>query len=504
MAKRTKHGPVVKQAKVAPAVTGGWKYIEHKTLGAARLSAVAAECANKSQVLKAIGVKTGGKQVKRLERIALSADVILPVGKAEATVRENRHIKPTSSGRRDLDLSVPGDVHQQLVEGLRDESQENQTAILLGTNANLLHQVRQMQDHRDLIQHTIAECVTPLRPIMPKYPKPRKGGVDEELMIFQISDIQGGQFVFGHDTGGLEHYSWDVFEERVETYKAGASRFANDILRKSYPISRALIIINGDIVEGENIYPLQRARIDMAAMSQVSMVGSKLCEIVAHIASMFGYVQVLCVYGNHGNVKHTRINLDWFVYTLLEAAFRLQEHVDVYVSDSHYMSFWLGPDAKVTANLDWSKSPDTIRSYNILHGDNIPRYMSLPYYGLDRAELRYMKMTQLIFDGTFVAHHHQAAAIQDKYVNGAWVGGNEYSVRVMQGASQPCQKWFLWHPNQGITLEGHIKLAPKPRLTMADCTDNIYTSVSQGVLPVGTPTGIDFGNPVDHRLGAAG
>jgi len=103
-----------------------------------------------------------------------------------------------------------------------------------------------------------------------------------------------------------------------------------------------------------------------------------------------------------------------------------------------------------------------------------------------------------------VAHHHQAAAIQDKYVNGAWVGGNEYSVRVMQGASQPCQKWFLWHPNQGITLEGHIKLAPKPRLTMADCTENIYTSVSQGVLPVGTPTGIDFGNPVDHRLGAAG
>lgn len=463
----------------------GWAYYEHKTLGAARLAAAAAECDNKTQVLRAAGIEPGGKQTGKLEDLALGADVILPVGSRERTIRRKRAAAGANDKlyARELDLSDPDDVHRQLVEGLIQESPETQTKILLNTNAKLLRQVRQLQDHRDLVKATIEEAVTPLKPIVPKFPQRKPRGIDEEIMIFQISDLQGGQFVFGHDTGGLEHYSWEVFEERVERYKHGAYRFANDILRKSYPIRRALVIINGDVVEGENIYPLQRARIDMAAMQQVAAVASKLIEILAFIAGMFDYVEVLCVYGNHGRVKMTRINLDWFVYALIERAFVFQPNVDVLVSDSHFMAFWLGPQAKVTEQLDWSDNPDTIYNYNILHGDNIPRYMTLPYYGMERAELRYMKMTGIIFAGTFVAHHHRAAAIEDKYINGSWVGGNEYSVRVMQGVSQPCQKWFLWHPKQGITLEGHIKLADRPKFSLDDCVGNVYTPVTRGALP---------------------
>lgn len=461
----------------------GWAYYEDEVLGAARLAAAASECKNKTQVLRAAGIRVGGRQIAKLERIALGADVSLPAGKREKSTRRRKRQANGEATDTVFDLRDPNTVHQQLVEGLVQESPEQQRAILLRTNASLLKQVRQLQDHRDLVKATIEEAVTPLSQIIPKFPYRKARNVDEEIMIFQLSDLQGGQFVFGHDTGGLEHYSWEVFEERVERYKHGVHRFTNDILRRSYPIRRALVIINGDVVEGENIYPLQRARIDMAAMQQVSAVASKLVEIIAFIAGMFDYVQVLCVYGNHGAVKMTRINLDWFVYALLEQAFRLQDHVDVFVSDSHFMAFWLGPKAKVTEQLDWSENPDTVYNYNIIHGDNVPRYMTLPYYGLERVELRYMKMVGIIFAGTFVAHHHRAAAIEDKYINGSWVGGNEYSVRVMQGVSQPTQKWFLWHPKQGITLEGHIKLAERPRFNMADCVENIYTPITQGALP---------------------
>lgn len=460
----------------------GWDWIRDEIYGASRLTTLSAECKSKHEILEFLGVAAGGRQLTMLKQLALGADVILPVTRKEETMRRMRSVRgdklevPSFADNGDVDA-----LQARFVAGLTQEDPARQIEILLRTNSGLLRQVRKLQDHKDLVRRCIEESVTPLKAIEPKFSCKPGHGIDEEIMIFNISDIQGGQFVFGYDTGGLEHYSWDVFCERVERYKHGVNRFVNDILRKSYPIRRALVIINGDVVEGENIYPLQWSRIDMAAMQQVAAVGGKLVEILAYIASIFDYVEVLCVYGNHGGVKETRINLDWFVYALIEQAFRAQPHVDVFVSDSHFMAFWLGPKAKVVEHLDWSDIPNTVWNYNVLHGDNIPRYLSLPYYGLERVELRYMKMTGIIYDGTFVAHHHRAAAIEDKYINGSWVAGNEFSVRVMQGVSQPTQKWFLWHPKQGITLEGHIKLAKRPRLSIDEGTvANIYTPVTQG------------------------
>lgn len=324
--------------------------------------------------------------------------------------------------------------------------------------------------YRDIISETIQEF-PPCPVSYPQFPVPED--VDEELCILPISDVHIGECVLPERMGGLAHYNWEVFLQRIEQYKRGIHSIVNCHLRRSYPIRTALIFLLGDIVTGEDVFHKQLAHIDLPLVKQVVEGSMRLAEMIRWIATQFDNVRVYAVCGNHGETKTTTLNADYLLYTMMATALSSQPNLKFFISETHYMGI------RIDRHQNYLDFGDVDREWNFLltHGNQAKSYMGLPYYSLDRLVRKYSSMTGILWDKLFVGHHHQdvPGPRNSWCVAGSWVGGTEYSQSKMQGSEQPCQRIWGFHPNRGITWSYTIDLAERTRLVMRPGDDGIYT-----------------------------
>jgi hypothetical protein len=131
---------------------------------------------------------------------------------------------------------------------------------------------------------------------------------------------------------------------------------------------------------------------------------------------------------------------------------RDQENVNMVLTESPFAGFVL---------------PGTTHDWRFLlaHGDKIPRYFSIPWYGIERAAQRWSSLTKIPWDTIFLGHHHQYAEIEGtKFINGTWVGATDLSVGSMRAANRPTQWVLFHHPEVGWTSRWPVYMAPEPRL----------------------------------------
>ena len=103
--------------------------------------------------------------------------------------------------------------------------------------------------------------------------------------------------------------------------------------------------------------------------------------------------------------------------------------------------------------------------FYMIHGDTIPRYMSIPWYGLERMDGRTEKMLrskEINYDYFVMGHHHQAfdwdASHGERMCNGSFSSGNMFASKELALMSPPTQMFFGVHPEQGITWRYKIRL----------------------------------------------
>ena len=310
---------------------------------------------------------------------------------------------------------------------------------------DLLKQLTQQKATTDALIDAIAQ-------IVPKVPKAEIQRLSEpktdstaQTALLILSDLHIGQVVQESEVQGLGTYNYQVFKQR----KARLISAVRSIIRHhqtSHPVNRLRIAWLGDNIEGDQIFASQRLHIDLDLMQQVFGGVEELAEIPLSFLDLVDQIDNDCVVGNHGRVgkkgdNKSYVNWDYVVYRTL--AMKLSEHAER-IHWSIPESFFTTPEIEGWNWLLW-------------HGDDVKAWSGIPWYGLQRAVGQWIQIFNHMgkrFDYAAVGHFHQEAkvdqAASEFFINGSWVGTNEYSLR-LRSANNPKQTLLFVHPKWGVT-----------------------------------------------------
>jgi len=233
-----------------------------------------------------------------------------------------------------------------------------------------------------------------------------------EDMVILISDAHIGR--------KTDSYNVDVFRERMRVLRDRLYEI-KCMINRDHAIGGLHIFVLGDIIDGHDIYRGQAYEQeftidDMIDTAHREFVGFISWFVNSGFRRKFDFVDVHCVYGNHGRVKTagTKTNWDKVLYKLLRETYSDNEHVNVTVYDK-----WYG----VAEIKGWK--------YLLLHGDSLRSSAGIPYYGLTRNVLRWKTGgIDEDFDCVCMGHWHTIADICVNNVrvlmNGTMLSGDDF------------------------------------------------------------------------------
>lgn len=272
-----------------------------------------------------------------------------------------------------------------------------------------------------------------------------KGDYKPQSLVVLFSDAQIGEKVDLEETQ-LGEYNIEIFKKRVENYYDSIMSIT-DRHRKTTPINDLHIFMLGDIVEGSQIYRGQGSRITDNLMDQFFKGKDIVSRFVSEISGNFEKVNISCVAGNHGRVGR-------------------KDEERFYVNWDYMMYKYMADTMKNHKNLEWNipKSWWTISKvqnskFYLTHGDDLVRYMGIPWYSMERMDNRGTKMLQLIgedYNHLVMGHHHQAVMWDggpgERIVNGSFSSANYYAAKKLHLMTKPKQIIFGVHPDKGISF----------------------------------------------------
>jgi len=322
-----------------------------------------------------------------------------------------------------------------------------------GTGRETKTEERKVQLLDDLIQYFDEKLprLPKLSHVRTRRTKPKKA----EAAVAVWGDFHIGAWVDPESTASLCQYSWAIFKERFRTLVEVTIRLGE---LKAGDVNTLWILLNGDMVDGANIYPGHAYNKDRAlsTIDQAVDGAAVVSEGIYRLSMEYKNVNILCVPGNHGRIGNKgelpyNDNLDYLFYRIL--ALRLKENKRV------NMSISTSPWAAV--NIEGN-------NFVCAHGDQIHGSMGIPFYGGARAAGRIATLTEIPLHALILGHHHNIGSfdVNDTEVifNGSMVGGSDLSTNRMFLASTPKQYLMHVHKKYGITDKRIIKLGARPRL----------------------------------------
>lgn len=301
----------------------------------------------------------------------------------------------------------------------------------------------------------------------PSVRAPRKRAKGDRLprreAILQLSDWQLGQLVREEDTGGVNEFSWEIAERRLERWLDAAIGSIENA-RRAYDVWRIVLAISGDMVEGHDIFTGQPWSLDrhaaVQAMDGAALFASAISRLYAELAP--ATFDVYLVPGNHGKpggraggATPPTFSFDVLLYEFLRL--RLREHA------------WSEWGSEPCGRLLFMAAGVPVL---MTHGDEVRGWGGFPYYGLDKAQGRLLQELDTIFHVWLLSHWHQAAVLPSgrgqRIVNGNAVGANRLTTAAVLGATVPSQNLVYMSREYGVAEVAFLALAPgeirRPRL----------------------------------------
>jgi len=318
--------------------------------------------------------------------------------------------------------------------------------VFKNENKKLITQLKYEQVKTDSIIEACKSAILKLDIKTVKIPKHHTYKTTNQEMHVLRSDEQIGMLVDKKGTQGISEYNFKTYIKYLNTWLEKVLHF-KEIDSKSLGLNKLVIARLGDHVEGESIYPGQPFHIDQPVVDQIFEGVKYEVEVLLQLAKVFNKIDIFCVCGNHGRIgkkgqHHERTNWDYIFNRVLKEMLIGQKNINIYISS--------GP-AMVIKN----------GNFNFLykHGDGVPRWMGIPFYGLDRDYKKMQILYNMIIHYQMVGHFHQPANITDQIlINGSFPGGNEFSINKLGIATRPSQKLFYFDKKYGINRESNIYL----------------------------------------------
>jgi len=315
-------------------------------------------------------------------------------------------------------------------------------------NIRLINQLKERDFLTEKILDVVKSSIIKLPSYKPKSHLKQKKPYDPEDMALVYSDSQIGQAVTLRDSSGLSEYNFGIFEEEIGKLEEAIIKIKN-IHSEAYNIENLWILGVGDYIEGELIYPGQTHHIDQIVVDQVFKGAHKIGGMIRNLCLAFPQVKVVLVSGQHGRgpkEMHWRSNWDYVFARVLQMLLENVENCEVVVAESALCAF-------------------EIRNHVFLlnHGNEIRSWMTVPFYGLERATLRWVNLTRLPVEYVIIGDKHRRCTFDIAYVeamiNGSWSPGSKFSVDKMQAAGIPKQILFGIHDSIGKTWTYDVRLS---------------------------------------------
>ena len=294
-----------------------------------------------------------------------------------------------------------------------------------------------------------------IRPVRTKSTK-----LPEREAVLLLSDWQLGELVGIEETGGVNAYSWEIATERAgRLVTAVVGNMLNQM--QAYRVSRLVVAVLGDIVEGHDIFNGQAWSLERDAAVQ-SLDGSELmagviCGIVEELAPRGVTVDVYCVPGNHGKPGGRKagatpmtFSFDYLLYRMLEKELAKQPIREVGIEPAGRLLFEAAGQV-----------------FLMTHGNEVRGWGGFPFYGLDKTHAKLTMELETLFTFWLLGHWHSEATLPagrgKRVVNGTMVGANQLTQAAVLTTSTPCQKLLYISRDFGLAEEAYMVLAPNER-----------------------------------------
>ena len=287
-------------------------------------------------------------------------------------------------------------------------------------------------------------------PVISSPPVDKRRIRNRETCVVHISDTQIGKITKTYDSACAARRLKKLADKVVKITKNR---------RTGAKVDKCVVMIGGDIVEGETIFPHQPWMVDSDLWDQAIKVAPKLlADFIVKMANNFKDVSVYSVPGNHGRSQpknagaSPRTNFDMITTTItrLMVAGIFKEkriHWDV----DHDSFYRIVP----------------VEGHNLLliHGDQISGGGGLggyPLTGLARKVAGWSGSIPENWSTIFLGHFHRpmSGVIQDKmfYGNGTTESDNDWALEVIGDTGRPCQRVVFFNKEHGPVSDSLVWL----------------------------------------------
>jgi hypothetical protein len=269
---------------------------------------------------------------------------------------------------------------------------------------------------------------------------------DNEEAVLLLSDLQ-----IGHKTPST---SATIIAHRMERLATSLIKIVK-IHNQAYPVKKLNIFMLGDCIQSEAVgFKVSLDELELTLMDQIFGDKGAVTLISNFLETVYPYfpdgIHCYCVFGNHGNqgrFASTTTNWDSIVYKTLETRFSKYIRIHWYVEDKNF----------------YQKVKIFNKTFLIVHGDQIPMWMNIPWYGQTQRAMRWQgSLPGDLFNYMCVGHFHIPARYMWNNVeiiaNGCFVSEDAWVIQKMGMSTVPAQVLFGVHPRKGVTWHYTLKL----------------------------------------------
>jgi len=413
------------------------------------------------------------------------------VSTAQRVLRQN--VAPQASGeprqtRRNWEAfckfaaasGLPQEAALDALEGKLDETyispaqvSQHRLDALRKTNDKLM---KELEKSRAYVQNIIDALINDVGRVQPTPFKPSYrlvSGDCEEWAVLDTGDWHTASF-WDNDETGFGDMSTAVTERRIERLTTKTIELVN-LQRRITPIRNLCINFEGDMGENAYLHPSSAIHVDSTNIKTMKTNVSMAERMLRTFIGPDGFEEVHCfmVRGNHGRMgkkgeQAPQENWDDLFYYFIAERFRDEKRIKFRISHLPTIAYVL------PGQPNWV--------HCVSHGDNIPSALSIPFYGIERAETKTVRMLDRAINYSHFGHWHSAAQMDKTWgaviINGSVSGTSPFGVG-LRLASLPKQILMGMHPELGQTWVYHIYL-DKRRPSQPD-VNGVITGYDEGL-----------------------
>ncbi len=340
-------------------------------------------------------------------------------------------------------VSIPLDHDEVIEKDLKDFKDKT----IINQQRSSYRKVLRDRSRSDIIAEVLASSVKSLpAPLVKDIPAKFEYG---EEAVLVISDMQIGQLTIAEEVGGLSEYSLEILENRMDNLIVQLKSILDNHAKMGKPIKKLHIILGGDIVDGETIFPGQSFEIETNVVDQMFSAVQEISKLLLEVAKIVPDIEVPCVYGNHGRIgkkgeNKNHVNFDYLSYKFLETQFKQFKNIKFIIPKT-----W------------WLVHQVAGHNFLIMHGDTLGGSSnSLESQNAQLALL--MNSVNIRADYLILGHHHRPlnfdTPVGEVIVNGNWAGGSLFSLHRLATSNKPSQMFFSMDREYGISYRYKILL----------------------------------------------